>query len=256
MKTIKNIKKTISLMLAGKVMASQPLAELNGKVVLITGASKGIGSSIFEELYQSGCKVAILARNTEKLNEVLHYKKSENMLIIEGDVRNFADCVNAVQETVSHFGRLDVLINNAGTFIEKPIEETTREELTKIIETNLNGVIQTSIEASRIMKKQKSGTIINIGSKISHNTNIMPNKTLYAATKYGVEGFSFALNKELKTFGCRCVCLMPGTVNTFFSVQSGNYMPPQRVAQIVAQVIKFEDIDFEGIVFKSVNQEI
>lgn len=256
MKTIKNLKKTFSLMLANKVIASQPLAELTGKVVLITGANKGIGYAIFEELYQSECKVALFVRNKEKLSDILLDKKGENILIVEGDVRNFADCTKAVQETVSHFGKLDVLINNAGTFIEKPLEETTHEELAKMIETNLNGVIQTSIEASKIMKKQKSGTIINIGSKISHNTNIMPNKTLYAATKYGVEGFSFALNKELKAFGCRCVCLMPGTVNTFFSIQSGNYMPPQRVAQIVAQVIKFEDIDFEGIVFKSVKQEI
>jgi NAD(P)-dependent dehydrogenase (short-subunit alcohol dehydrogenase family) len=256
MKLIKNLKKTINLVLADKVTASTPLLELKGKVVLVTGANKGIGNAIFEELYHSECKVALFVRNREKLQESLKHKDNDRLLVIEGDVQNFEDCKRAVGKTFEKFGKLDVLINNAGTFIEKPLEEINEDELYKMLNTNLAGVIQTSIAATKVMKKQGNGTIINIGSKISHNTNIMPNKTLYAATKYGVEGFSFALNKELKGTGCRCICLMPGTVNTFFSVQSGNYMASQRVAQIVAQVIKFEDIDFEGVVFKSVNQEI
>jgi len=106
------------------------------------------------------------------------------------------------------------------------------------------------------MKKQKSGTIINIGSKISRNSKVEAKKTLYTLTKYAVEGFSFALNRELRPFGIRVVCLMPGTVNTFFSRKYKDFMSTYDVAEIVNFIIKMDQVDFESVVFKSKRQDI
>lgn len=256
MKPISNLKKTVFLLLKDKITLAGPLANLDEQVILVTGGSKGLGLEIVKELLRCGSKVAVMVRNTQGMEILVQEYGSTKLLVLSGDVQNYDDCKNAVSETTRKFGQLNALINNAGMFLENPLEKTSKDTLDKMVDTNLKGVIQMSIFATEQIKKQNFGTIINIGSKISHNTQVGPNKTLYAATKYGVEGFSFALNRELKAYGGRCVCLMPGTINTFVSVQSGKYLAPQRVAQFVGQILKFHDIDFEGIVFKSINQEI
>ena len=105
------------------------------------------------------------------------------------------------------------------------------------------------------MKRKKRGCIVNIGSKISRNTLVGANKTLYATTKYAIEGFSFALNRELKLCGIRVACLMPGTVNTFPSLAAKNYLSPYQVAEMIVLIIRSESIDFESVVFKSWRQD-
>lgn len=256
MKLIKDIKRTINTLAVKKLSVAETLPELKDKTVLITGANKGVGLEIFKELNKNSCKTAVFVRNKEKFLDAIKDEQTNEYIVLEGDVRNFDQCAAAVSQTIEKFSKIDVLINNAGIFVEKPLEEVKKDELDAIIETNLTGVIQMSMAVAKYIKQQKSGTIVNIGSKISHNTQVAPNKSLYAATKYGVEGFSFALNRELKEYGARCICVMPGTISTFLSTKSGNYMAPQRVAQIIEQIIKFEDVDFEGLVFKSIHQDI
>ncbi len=250
--------KFIKFILTSRLDKLEPLNGLENKVIVITGASKGLGKAISEQLTLEKCKVVMLGRDVEAANKESGEEStgSDEQFRINCDVKDFDQCHKAIKKTIEKFGKVDVLINNAGVFNEKPLELVTESELNTILDVNLKGTIQMAQACAEVFKKQRHGTIINIGSKISHNTNILPNKTLYAATKYGVEGFSFALNKELKEFGCRVICLMPGTINTFLSLSAGDFMQPSRIAQLVAMIIKFDDLDFEGIVVKSIKQNI
>ncbi len=253
------IVKFIKLILTKRLDKLEPLYGLENKVVIITGASKGLGKAISEQLILEKCKVVLLGRDDveDHKQDVEELRaRSKDVLYLKCDVTEFDQCHTAIKKAIVTFGKIDVLINNAGVFNEKPLELVTESELNTILDVNLKGTIQMAHACTEVFKKQKYGTIINIGSKISHNTNILPNKTLYAATKYGVEGFSFALNKELKEFGCRVICLMPGTINTFLSLSADDFLQPSRVAQLVSMIIKFDDLDFEGIVVKSIKQNI
>ena len=125
-----------------------------------------------------------------------------------------------------------------------------------MIEVNLLGTVNTTRAVLPYMVKQKVGAIINIGSKISHNTNVDPGKVAYATSKYAVEGFSFALNKELKGSGVRVTCLMPGTVATFLSKENHSYLTPHDIAGVVAFVLESKNLDIESLVVKSTRQNI
>lgn len=253
---LKDLKKTLNLMFLDKVAKSKPMGDLQNKVVVITGASKGIGLATGQYLHSEGCKVVAISRHMEELKAAFPHQTYTNTLLLEADVTNNDQINQAITTALKHFGKIDVLVNNVGVNTEKPLEESTQTDINRIIDTNIKGALNTAIAVIPSMKTAKAGTIINIGSKISHNTNLKPNKVLYATSKYAIEGMSYALNKELKDFGVRVVCLMPGTVNTFVSVKSGNYLSPTRIAEMIGMVIKFEDVDFEGLVFKSKDQNI
>lgn len=229
---------------------------LKGRVIVITGASRGIGRAMAEVLKEDGASLVLISRDLSKLKKSFVKFSQESTLLLQGDVSLSTDVSRMVKEMLLKFGKIDVLINNAGIFLDKPLDKTTLPEFESIINVNLKGVFLMSAAIIPVMKKQKDGFIINIGSKISHNTKISPNMVLYATTKYAVEGFSYALSKELRQFGIRVTCLMPGTVNTFFSLKSREFLSPHTVGLLVSTLIKFEDVDFEGIVFKSKRQNI
>lgn len=258
MSILTDLKKTLNLIFLQSVSKATPLGSLKDKVVLITGAGKGIGKAAGEYLYSEGCKVALLSRDLTELNAAFPKEtyNDTNALLLLCDVTKPDQVQQAVKIALEKFGKIDVLVNNVGVNIEKPLEQCASEDIDRIIDTNVKGALNMASAVIPCMKMAQNGTIINIGSKITHNTNVAPNKVLYATSKYAVEGMSFALNKELKNFGVRVLCLMPGTVNTFVSTKSGSYMSPTRVAQVIAMVIKFEDIDFEGLVFKSKGQDL
>lgn len=213
---------------------------LAGKVIIVTGGTQGIGAATVNLLQKKGAVVIPLSRSSE----------------ISVDVTDFSSCQEAVKKVIEKFGRIDVLVNNAGMFLSKSLQSTSPKEFNQVMSVNLNGVFNMSKAVVTHMKDQKSGLIINIGSKISHNTNVSPNKVTYATSKYAVEGFSFALNRELKQFGIRVTCLMPATVATFVSRQASKYLSPYDVANLIKFVIDSEHIDFESIVFKSQKQDI
>lgn len=253
---LSNIKKTINLILRDKITNSLPLQELSGKTVVITGASKGIGKATAEYLYEQGCNLILISRKIEDLKSIFPSEKYPKIKLFELDITNLSKTKEIMDSILNQNIKVDVLINNAGINIEKPLDESTSDDINKIIDTNIKGAINLSIGMLPHFKKNKSGTIINIGSKISHNTNIATNKVLYATSKYAIEGFSFALNKELKGTGVRTICIMPGTVNTFVSLKAGDFMSPTRIAHVIGMIIKFDDLDFEGLVFKSKEQTI
>lgn len=255
MQKISDIKKTINLLLKKRLDNVDKISGLDNKVVLITGASKGLGLATGLYLLDQGCKVIFLSRDTVEIKDDLSGKNPEKYLLVDTDIQDVAQINKAVEKTLEKFGHIDVLINNAGIFTHEPFIEAGKSiDLT--IDTNIKGTINTTKAVLKDMLKRKNGLVINIGSKISHNTNVQPNKVLYATSKYAIEGFSYALNKELKNDNIRVVCLMPGTINSFVSLKSGDYMAPTRVAQIIAMIMTFEDIDFEGIIFKSALQDI
>ncbi|MBP7927524.1 SDR family oxidoreductase [Patescibacteria group bacterium] len=253
---MKSILRTLKLILTKRIAQPEKLDGMDKYSVLVTGASKGIGLAIAETLLVSGARVGLMARSFEEDLSGLVDTHKDNIILITGDVTNESDVSMAVEQICDSFGSLDVLINNAGSFSEKPVEDLEGAELDRVIDTNVKSLFLTAKYAVPVMKSNKAGLIINIGSKISRNTNVAPNKTLYATSKYAVEGFSNALRKELKPFGIRVTCLMPATVNTFISAKAGNFLSPYRVAQVVSMLIYFKDVDFENFVIKSVHQDI
>jgi len=229
---------------------------LNNKVVIITGASKGIGYAIATTLLEQQANIVAVSRNKKDLREAFAGKEYSSLLFVEGDVTNENDCKKIIQETIKKFGKIDALINNVGMFAGKELETITLDEWQKTIEVNIQGMFLMSKHVISIMKKQKSGLIVNIGSKISHNTNVSSNMTLYATAKYAVEGFSLALEKEVKPFGIRVSCIMPGTVNTVLSLQAKDHLSPFRIGQIIALLIQLDTVTFESIIVKSQSQNI
>jgi len=224
---------------------------LKDQVIIVSGASKGIGKDVAKVLYEQGANLALFSRNLEELKKVFADFDNNKIMLLKADVSSYKDIVNVVDKTIKKFGKIDVLINNAGLFKGDYLENISEENWDKLISINIKGVFSMTKAVIPLMKNQRSGLIINIGSRISHNTNIQAKKVLYATTKFAVEGFSRALNNELKPWGIKVTCLMPGTVNTFRSLQPQKYLSPYTIGQIISSIIKLEDVDFESIVLKS-----
>lgn len=233
-----------------------PTQELKESVIVVTGASRGIGRAIVERLLAGGGKVVAVARRQSSLEEAFaSVRNRDSLLLLSADVSLEEDARKIFKETSKTFGQVNALINNAGMNMEKSIEETSMVEFDAMVNTNIRGAFLLSREAVPFLKRSDGGCIINIGSKISRNTMVGAGKSLYALTKYAIEGFSFALNRELKPFGIRVTCLLPGTVNTFPSLAAKKYLSPYQVAEIVDFVLRSESVDFEHIVFKSRRQD-
>ena len=235
------LRKIINLLTTKQNYISPRLKTFDNKVIIITGETGKIGSAIKEVLLKNGAIVVGSSPDSE-VNKI--------------DITDEYQVQKLIKDTYKKYGKIDAVINNAGLFSFGEIENISVKEFDRVTDVNIKGVFLMCKNVTPIMKLQKSGTIINIGSKISRNTKVEPKKSLYALTKYAVEGFSFALTRELKQFGIRVVCLMPGTVNTFFSRKSKDFMSVYDVAEIVSVILKMDQIDFESIVFKSKKQDI
>jgi NAD(P)-dependent dehydrogenase (short-subunit alcohol dehydrogenase family) len=228
--------------------------DLSGTVAIITGASRGIGKAIAEMILAKGGKVAAVSRSLSDL-EAAFPNHTDSLIAIEADITTESGVAKIIEATLARLNSVNVLINNAALNIEKPFHELTTKEFEDTMNTNVKAAFMLSHAALPELKKAQ-GVIINIGSKISHNTNVGPHKVLYATSKYALEGFSLALSKELKSEGVRVTCLMPGTVNTFVSLNAKDFLSPQHVADVVSFIIRHRDMDFESIIMKSKDQHI
>lgn len=256
MRIINILKEILLSLIQGKAKNIKDSNNLLGKTVVITGAGRGIGMATAKVLGGEGANLVLISRNLNGLKKNFEKFDSKKTLLIDADVTNEKQVKNAVKKAIAKFGEIDVLVNNAGVNIHSYLEDVNFQEAEKLLKTNILGPFLMCKYIIPVMKKQKSGTIINIGSKISRNTNVLPKKALYAASKYAVEGFSYALNKELKKSKIRVTCLLPGTVNTFVSKSAARYLSPYRVGEIISMIIRFDDVDFENFVIKSVHQDI
>ncbi len=185
------------------------------KTILITGASSGIGKATAQVFHQKGWGVAATMRTPEKEQDL---KPDDRLLLVKLDVADKETITNAVQETINHFGQVDVVLNNAGYGAAGPLEAGSEEQIRRQFEVNLFGVIDVTRAVLPHFRENKAGRFINVTSIGGLIT--LPLFSLYHATKWGVEGFTEALQYELNPLGIDLKIVEPGGVNTDFAGRS------------------------------------
>ncbi|GAB3745645.1 oxidoreductase [Spirosoma pomorum] len=185
----------------------------NKKVWFITGASKGLGLSLVNQLLAAGYNVAATSRNVTDLNQAVG-QTTPNFLALQVDLANEQSVKQAIDQTQSTFGRIDVIVNNAGYGIGGSIEELTDEETRISFDVNVFGTLNVIRHAMPHLRTQGSGHIINISSiaGISANTGW----AIYGATKYAIVGLSEVLADDVKQFGIHVTVVAPGAFRTSF----------------------------------------
>lgn len=193
------------------------MIELSGKTALVTGGSKGIGYGIAEAMLNCGMKVAVTSRSqnaADKAVQALKKVGKGEVMAIEADVRNSASQKDAVNKVLNQWGKLDVLIANAGIGHFGSIEDLTPEQWQETIDTNLTGVFN-AIKASIDPLKASKGYIITISSLAG--TNFFAGGAAYNASKFGLTGFTQAVMLDLRQYGIKVSTIMPGSVATYFN---------------------------------------
>lgn len=188
---------------------------LEGKTALVTGAGRGIGRSIALTLAEAGADVAITyARSSAAAEEVKVEieKMGRNALIYQADAVDSKKADEVIGDIVKQWGKLDILVNNAGITKDTLIMRMSEEQWDDVIQTNLKSVFNYSKSAVRPMMKQRSGSIINIGSVVGVSGNA--GQTNYSASKAGMIGFSKSLAKELASRNVRVNLIAPGYITT------------------------------------------
>ena len=201
--------------------------KLAGKVAVVTGGSRGIGAGIARRLAADGASVAITyTKGADAAASVVKEieRTGGKAIAIQADAAD-ADAVKAaVDNTVATFGRLDILVNNAGTAIPKKFEETTLEEMNRVIDINIRGTFVATQAALKHMRD--GGRIIMIGSCVGERT-ITPGLVPYAATKGAVKMFTQGLSREVGSRGITVNNVRPGPIDTDLNPASGEWAVPQ-----------------------------
>ncbi|WP_232074030.1 SDR family NAD(P)-dependent oxidoreductase [Spirosoma aureum] len=194
-----------------------------GKVWFVTGASKGFGLALVKLLLLNGNKVAATSRNAADIEKQIP-DHSENLLPLTVDITNGESVDKAINQAVSTFGRLDVIVNNAGYFILGSVEALTPQEFRQSMEVNVFGTFNVIRAAMPFLRIQQSGHIINISSIAGYKGN--GNAASYNAAKFAVIGLSEALAEEVKPFGVKVTVVAPGLFRTSF-LDKGTFMVAQ-----------------------------
>jgi 3-oxoacyl-[acyl-carrier protein] reductase len=208
-------------------ISEKPMA---GKVALVTGGSRGIGAAIAKRLARDGASVVITySKGSDAAASIVKEIGSGGgkAIAIQADAANVDAVRSAVEKTVAAFGRLDVLVNNAGTAIPKPFEEATLEEIDRVIDINVRGVFVATQTALKHMKS--GGRIIMIGSAAGERV-AAPGLVPYAGTKGAVKMFSQALAREIGSRGITVNNVQPGPIDTELNPAAGEWAVPQKAA--------------------------
>ena len=203
------------------------MSKLANKVALVTGGSRGIGAAVAKRLAADGANVAITyAKGAAAASSVVKEveRAGRKALAIQADAADAAAIKAAIEKTVSTFGRLDVLVNNAGTAIPKPFEEATLEEFEQVININFRGVLVATQAALKYMTD--GGRVISIGSCVGER-NMTPGLTAYAATKGAVKMFTQGLAREVGRRGITVNNVQPGPIDTDLNPAAGDWAVPQ-----------------------------
>ncbi len=203
------------------------MISLQNKVVIVTGASRGIGRAIALLFARQGARVVLAARDKRELEKVAKQMGIQNgqALVIRCDVTRENQVKNLIKKTLQKYRRIDILINNAGLGIHKPILEFTSKDWDITIDTNLKGPFLCTREVLPVMIKQKNGQIINIGSLAGKNP--IANLAAYCASKFGLIGFSESVGLEVRNHNIKLNLLLPGTVDTSFGKRKPRAKPGQ-----------------------------
>jgi 3-oxoacyl-[acyl-carrier protein] reductase len=211
------------------------MSKLANRVALVTGGSRGIGAAIAKRLAGDGASVAITyARDASAASAVVQAIElgGGKAIAIQADAANVEAVKAAVEKAVQTFGRLDVLVNNAGTAIPKTFEETTMEELDQVISINIRGVFVATQAALKHIKE--GGRIIMIGSAVGERA-VAPGLVPYAATKGAVKMFTQALSREVGSRGITVNNVQPGPIDTDLNPASGDWAVPQKAATALSR---------------------
>src|SRR5882672_8175386 len=191
---------------------------VEGKVVVITGASSGLGEATARLLFAQGASVVLGARRVSRIqslaDELNHTrgKALANALAIATDVTQCDQVKRLVDAAVQNYGRIDVLVNNAGLMPHSPLERLKIEDSDRMIDVNLKGVLYGIAAALPYMKQQRAGHFVNVSSVAGHK--VRPGSAVYAATKHAVLALSEGLRQEVKPYNLRTTVISPGAVAT------------------------------------------
>jgi 3-oxoacyl-[acyl-carrier protein] reductase len=218
------------------------MSKLANKVALVTGGSRGIGAAIAKRLAADGATVAITyAKDADAAAGVVKTIElgGGKAIAIQADAANAEAVTGAVEKTFSSFGRLDVLVNNAGTAIPKPFEQSTLQEMDRVLDINVRGVFATTQAALKHMKD--GGRIIMVGSAVGERA-VAPGLVPYAATKGAVKMFTQALSREVGSRGITVNNVQPGPIDTDLNPASGDWAVPQKAATALDRYGHVEEI--------------
>ena len=244
---------------------------ISGKVVVITGASSGLGEATARLLAKQGALVVLGARRADRIDALAHELTAAGgkALSVATDVRDREQVKRLVDTAVKSFGRIDVMLNNAGVMPLAPLERLKTEEWDQMIDVNLKGVLNGIAAALPYMKEQKSGHFINVSSVAGHK--IIPDGTVYCATKFAVRALSEGLRQEVKPYNIRTTVISPGAVATellehisekTIQAQTKDFVskiavPAETFARMVAFAINEPaDVDVNEILFRPTAQPI
>ena len=198
--------------------------DMKSKVIIVTGASSGIGEATARQFGRQGAKVVLAARRVERLEalarEINAMDTGAETLVVAADLSKLDDIQSLIRQTLDRFERIDVLVNNAGFGRLDWLENLDPEkDIESQFDVNVLGVVQTTRQALPVMIKQRAGHIINMCSMAGLVAT--PTYTIYAASKHAVHGFSEALRREVKPWGIDVSMIYPGGVTTEFNQHAG-----------------------------------
>jgi NADP-dependent 3-hydroxy acid dehydrogenase YdfG len=243
---------------------------IEGKVVVITGASSGLGEATARLLSARGAAVVLGARRVDRIDSIAGELNSRGgrALAIGTDVTNFEQVKLLADTAVQTYGRIDAMLNNAGLMPHSPLERLKIDDWNQTIDVNIKGVLYGIAAALPHMKRQKAGHIINVSSVAGHKVG--PGSAVYAATKHAVLAISEGLRQEVKPYNIRTTVISPGAVATelpgsvtepdvaehvrkFYQAVA---IPAESFAQIVAFAMSQPDeVDVNEILFRPTRQE-
>jgi NADP-dependent 3-hydroxy acid dehydrogenase YdfG len=244
---------------------------IEGKVIVITGASSGLGEAAARHLSAQGASVVLGARRIERLQSLADElsRGGHKALAMETDVSNCDQVKKLVDAAVQAYGRIDVMLNNAGLMPQAPLERLKIDEWDRMIDVNIKGVLYGIAAALPYMKQQKSGHFINVSSVAGHKVG--PGFAVYAATKFAVRALSEGLRQEVKPYNIRTTVISPGAVaselaNTVTDPETAarlhkfyeeTAIPADSFARAVAFAINEpEDVDVNEILFRPTRQAL
>jgi 3-oxoacyl-[acyl-carrier protein] reductase len=218
------------------------MSNLTRKVALVTGGSRGIGAAIAKRLAADGASVAITySKDADAASSVVKAieQSGGKAIAIQANATDAGAAKSAVEKTVSAFGGLDVLVNNAGTAIPKTFEETTLEEMDRVIDINFRGTLVVTQAALKHMKD--GGRIITIGSCVGERV-MTPGLVAYSATKGAVKMFAQGLSREVGSRGITVNNIQPGPIDTDLNPAAGEWAVSQKAATVLGRYGKVDEV--------------
>ncbi|SDC91733.1 Short-chain dehydrogenase [Massilia sp. PDC64] len=225
---------------------SKKLKKLNEQVMVITGATSGIGLATARMAAEGGAHLVLAARDGDALDTLAHEMRQRGVEVatVTADVGNPADVARISQVAMERFGRVDTWVNNAGISVYGRNEDVALEDMRKVMQTNFWGVVHGSLEAVKLMKGRGGGAIINLGSEVSDRS--VPLQGTYSASKHAIKAFTESLRMELdkEDAGISLTVIKPSAIATPFPNHAKSYMehepdlpPPNYAPELVAQAI-------------------